>query len=181
MREYELFYLIGESKEPMLDAIRSEVEGICREEGAEFLAPETQDKRKLAYEVDGETRGIYIARRFTLPDKSELSSKEFEAEMAKGDAITRLNRKFTLSKNILRVLILRADDLPELKPIERTEYVKKDTRARGGFRRERSTTGTGYAPAAPVASSAAATPSEAPAKQASKEEIDAKLKEKLDI
>lgn len=180
MREYELFYLIGESKEPMLDAIRAEVEGICREEGAEFLAPETQDKRKLAYEVEDETRGIYIARRFTLPDKSELSSKEFEAEMAKGDAITRLNRKFTLSKNILRVLILRADDLPELKPIERTEYTKKDPRARSGFRRERTTTGSAYAPAATAPTATPAAP-EAPVKQASKEEIDAKLKEKLDI
>lgn len=176
MREYELFYLVGESKEPMLDAVRTEVEAICREEGAEFLAPETQDKRKLAYEVEGETRGLYIARRFTLPDKSELSAKEFETEMEKGDAITRLNRKFALSKTILRTLILRADNLPELKAIERTEYAKKDPRARGGFRRERpamspASESRTTAPAAPVA----------PAKEASKEEIDAKLKEKLDI
>lgn len=175
MREYELFYLVGESKEPSLDTIRTEVEAICREEGAEFLAPETQDKRKLAYEVEGETRGIYIARRFTLPDKSELSAPEFEAEMQKGDTITRLNRKFSLSKTVLRTLILRADNLPELRPIERTEYVKKDPRARGGFRRERSSPSMSEtrtaAPSAPVA----------PAKEASKEEIDAKLKEKLDI
>lgn len=174
MREYELFYLVGESKEPMLDAIRTEVEAICREEGAEFLAPETQDKRKLAYEVEGETRGIYIARRFTLPDKSELSAAEFDAEMQKGDAITRLNRKFSLSKTILRTLILRADNLPELRPIERTEYVKKDPRARGGYRRERSSS--------PMSEARAAVPAPvAPAKEASKEEIDAKLKEKLDI
>jgi ribosomal protein S6 len=174
MREYELFYLIGESKEPSLDAIRAEVEGICREEGAEFLASETQDKRKLAYEVEGETRGIYIARRFTLPDKSELSAKEFEAEMAKGDAITRMNRKFALSKTVLRVLIMRADTLPELKPIERTEYTKKDPRARGAFRRERpmgDSRTVAVAPTIPVT----------PAKEASKEEIDAQLKEKLDI
>lgn len=180
MREYELFYLVGESKEASLDAIRAEVEAICHEEGAEFLATETQDKRKLAYEVEGETRGIYIARRFTLPDKSELSSKEFEAEMKKGDAITRLNRKFSLSKNILRVLILRADTLPELKPIERTEYVKKDPRSKG-FRRER--TSTPYVPAqpaTPATTPVTSTPA-APEKQASKEEIDAKLKEKLDI
>lgn len=179
MREYELFYLIGESKEPMLDAIRTEVENICREEGVEFLAPETQDKRKLAYEVEGETRGVYIARRFTLPDKSELSSAEFEVAMAKGDAITRLNRKFTLSKNILRTLILRADTLPELKPIERTEYTKKDPRARGGFRRERPA-GTVISESRPSAAPVVATPAE-PVKEASQEEIDAKLKEKLDI
>ncbi len=178
MREYELFYLVGESKEPMLDTIRAEVEAICREEGAEFLAPETQDKRKLAYEVEGETRGIYIARRFTLSDKSELSAAEFDAEMKKGDAITRLNRKFSLSKTILRTLILRADNLPELKPIERTEYVKKDPRARGGFRRERSTAST---PLNETRTATAAPAPVAPAKEASKEEIDAKLKEKLDI
>lgn len=179
MREYELFYLVGESKEPSLDAIRAEVEAICREEGAEFLATETQDKRKLAYEVEGETRGIYIARRFTLPDKSELSSKEFEAEMKKGDAITRLNRKFSLSKNILRVLILRADTLPELKPIERTEYVKKDPRSKG-FRRERTAPAYGQAQSAAPTAAPVAAPA-VPEKQASKEEIDAKLKEKLDI
>lgn len=176
MREYELFYLVGESKEPMLDTIRTEVEAIVREEGAEFLAPETQDKRKLAYEVEGETRGIYIARRFTLPDKSELSAKEFEAEMAKGDSITRINRKFSLSKTVLRVMILRADTLPELKAIERTEYTKKDPRARGGFRRERS-----VEPRTAAAPVAAPTTPVAAAKEASKEEIDAKLKEKLDI
>lgn len=174
MREYELFYLVGESKEPMLDAIRTEVEAICREEGAQFLAPETQDKRKLAYEVEGETRGIYIARRFTLPDKSELSAAEFDAEMQKGDAITRLNRKFSLSKTILRTLILRADNLPELKPIERTEYVKKDPRARGGYRRERSSS--------PMSEARTSAPDPvAPAKEASREEIDAQLKAKLDI
>ncbi len=176
MREYELFYLIGESQEPNSDAIRSEVERICLEEGAQFLTPETQDKRKLAYEVGGETRGIYFTRRFTLPDKSELSSAEFEAEMAKGDAITRLNRKFSLSKTILRALILRADNLPELKPLERTEYTKKDPRARG-FRRERPVSGP-----TSESRSTAPTGSEAtPAKESSQAEIDAKLKEKLDI
>ena len=173
MREYELFYLVGESKEPQLDTIRTEVEGICREEGAEFLAPETQDKCKLAYEVKDETRGVYIARRFTLPDKSELSSDEFEAEMAKGDAITQLNRKLSLSKTVLRVLILRADNLPELKPIERTEYAKKDPRARG-FRRERPVSG-------PVSEPRSVSTVVEPVKEVSKEEIDAKLKEKLDI
>ncbi len=176
MREYELFYLIGESKEPMLDTIRTEVETICREEGAEFLAPETQDKRKLAYEVEGETRGIYVARRFTLPDKSELSAAEFEIEVEKGDAITRMNRKFALSKTVLRVLILRADTLPELKPIERTEYTKKDPRARGAFRRERPMGETRMSTPVVVSTTPAA-----PAKEASKEEIDAQLKEKLDI
>lgn len=131
MREYELFYLVGESKEAELDAIKTEVEKMFVEEGATFLSVETTDKRKLAYEVNGEVRGFYIARRFTLPDSSDLTSAEFEKAMQTTDAITRLNRKLALSKNVLRVLILRAEDLPELKQIERTEYTKRETRGRG--------------------------------------------------
>ena len=172
MREYELFYLVGESKETELTAIRTEVETMVKEEGGEFLAPETQDKRKLAYEVKGETRGIYIARRFSLPDRGELGVAEFEKALADGDPITRLHRKIGLSKNILRALILRASELPELKPIERTEYVRKDGKSRSNYR-PRPTTEEAMIP----------TPAAVPetGKQASSAEIDAQLKEKLDI
>lgn len=74
-------------------------------------------------------------------------------------------------------MIMRADALPELKPIERTEYTKKDPRARGAFRRERPTGESRTVAAIP----SVATPPVTPAKEASKEEIDAQLKEKLDI
>lgn len=180
MREYELFYLVGETKEAELPRIRSEVEKLVQEKGGVFLPAETSDKRRLAYEVKGETRGFYIARRFTLPDQGELVGAELEAKIAEGDTIAFLTRKLALSKDILRVLFLRAEELPELKPIERTEYVKREGRGATARapRRERSvendTTFIASAPPKPVA------PTEAE-KAVTKEEMDKQLSEVLDI
>lgn len=177
MREYELFYLVGETKEAELPRIRTEVETLIKERGGEFLPVETSDKRRLAYEVKGEARGFYIARRFTLPDNAELVGPELEAKIAEGDAIAYFTRKLSLSKDILRVLFLRAEELPALKPIERTEYMRKETRGRS-VRRERPPVADpnfiASAPPKPVA------PVEA-GKTVSKEEIDKQLKDKLDI
>ena len=177
MREYELFYLVGESKEAELPRIRTEVETLVKSRGGEFLPAETSDKRRLAYEVKDETRGFYIARRFTLPDMGDLVGAELEAKIAEGDAISYFHRQFGLSKDILRVLILRAEDLPELKPIERTEYAKKEVRGRS-VRRERTpeadTTFVASAPPKPVQ------PTEAE-KSVTKEEMDKQLSQVLDI
>lgn len=178
MREYEIFYLVGETKEAELPRIRTEVEALIKERGGVWLEVETSDKRRLAYEIKGETRGFYIARRFTLPDKTELVGEELEAEIAKGDAIRYFTQKLALSKDILRVLFLRAEDLPALKPIERTEYAKKEVRGRG-IRRERPVASAdpnfiASSPVKPVA------PTE-PAKAVSKEEMDKQLSQVLDI
>lgn len=175
MREYELFYLVGESKEATLPAIRKEVEDMFVAEGANFLPIETLDKRKLAYEVKGEERGFYVARRFTLPDMSELSSAEFEKAMKETDVITRLNRKLSLSQTVLRALILRADELPELKQIERTEYAKRETRSRGGNTR------TATAPRPFIGKDTPLPNIDKEAPVVSKEQIDKKLEEVLDI
>ncbi len=177
MREYELFYLVGESKEAELARIRSEVEALVKEKGGEFLPTDTSDKRRLAYEVKGESRGFYIARRFTLPDTTDLVGTELEAKIGEGDTIAFLTRKLSLSKDILRVLFLRAENLPALKPIERTEYNRKETRGSRAPRRERATSD------APVASreTSAPTPPTEPEKTVSKEEMDKQLSEVLDI
>ena len=178
MREYEVLYLVGETKEAELTRIRTEVETLIKERGGEFLPAETSDKRRLAYEIKGETRGFYIARRFTLPEHSELVGAELEAKLAEGDVIAALTKKLALSKDILRVLFLRADALPELKPIERTEYVRKETRGRS-VRRERTApvTDPNFIASAPPKT---AQPTEA-AKAVSKEEMDKQLSEVLDI
>ncbi len=175
MREYELFYLVGETKEAELPRIREEVEALVKEKGGEFLPAETSDKRRLAYEIKGETRGFYIARRFTLPDKNELIDAELETKIGEGDVIAYLTKKLALSKDILRVLFLRAEELPELKPIERTEYNRRETRGGRAPRRERAMSDT------PVASTPASPAPTEPVKTVSKEEMDKQLSEVLDI
>lgn len=164
MVEYELLYLVGESKEAELPRIREDVEKLVVSNGGTFLAPVTEEKRKMAYPVKKEVRGTYIARRFTLPGKDE---QDGEAEI---HPLVVINRALQLSQDVLRFIVVHADDLPELKPIERVERPKTEGRSgryekRGAMR---------PMPQAPVA------PKEE-AKPISQEQIDKQLKEKLDI
>lgn len=168
MVEYELLYLVGESKESELPRIREAIEKIVVVGGGAFLVPLTEEKRKMAYQVKGEERGTYIARRFTLQDKDERDAEG----VAEGEAhpLAAINRALQLSKDILRFLIVSAKDLPELKPIERVERPK--TEGRGSRYEKRGAVRP--MPQAPMA------PKET-AKPVSDAQIDEQLKEKLDI
>ncbi|OGI21949.1 MAG: hypothetical protein A2808_02270 [Candidatus Moranbacteria bacterium RIFCSPHIGHO2_01_FULL_55_24] len=164
MIEYELFYLVGESKEAELPRIREAVQKVVTGNGGVFLPEVTEEKRKLAYEVKGEIRGTYIANRFTLPGKDE------QPEEVEVHPLTKINRELMLSKDVLRFLVLRADDLPELKAIERVERPKTEGR---GNRYERRGAMKAM-PEAPVTKVEDAKP-------VSTEQIDEQLKQKLDI
>lgn len=167
MIEYELCYLVGESKESELPRIKEEVEKMVTAEGGIFLAPMTEEKRKMAYEVKKETRGIYIARRFTLPDKDEVDASEKERTI---HPLTTINRALQLSKDVLRFIILSAKDLPELKAIPRVERPKTESR-NGRYEKRGAVRPMPQAPVAPKEET----------KKVSDEEIDDQLKEKLDI
>lgn len=101
--QYELFYLVGASKESELESIKSEVEKIVIEEGGKFLEKTTVEKRRLSYIVKHETHGIYIARRF---------------ELEKAETLQEINNKINLHTGVLRFIISKASDLPELKSKE---------------------------------------------------------------
>lgn len=164
MVEYELFYLVGESKESELPQIREAVEKIVTNGGGTFLSPQTEEKRKMAYEVKGEIRGTYIARRFTLPGKDE------RADDADHDAVAKISRELQLSKDVLRFLIVSALGLPELKPIERVERQRTESKS-GRYEKRGAVRPMPQAPVAPKEED----------KPVSQEEIDKQLKEKLDI
>ncbi len=108
--QYELFYLIAESKESELPKIKELVGKIVESEGAKWLEPEIIEKRKMAYKINGQFRGVYIARRFKLPEK--------DVEEYKMETIQNISKQMKLSPDILRFVIVKADDLPELKPHE---------------------------------------------------------------
>jgi ribosomal protein S6 len=167
MVEYELFYLIGESKNAELPRINEAVEEIITSNIGTFLAPRTEEKRKLAYSVKNETRGTYIARRFTLPDKDERDASSAAEE---NHPLTAINNALNLSSDVLRFIIISAKELPELKAIERVERSK--TEGKNGRYEKRGAVRP--MPQAPVA------PKET-AKPVSDERIDEQLKEKLDI
>jgi len=108
---YELDYLVGESKEGDLEKIKKEVSGIVTEAGGKFSEQQIIEKRKLAYKVEKEVRGSYIIQRFELAKIDESQENTLEQEQA----IPRITRKLNLNPNILRFIIVKADDLPDLK------------------------------------------------------------------
>ncbi len=127
--EYELFYLVGEKKEAELPQIRETVEKLVTDFGGVLLPIVTEEARKLAYEIKGEVRGTYIARRFTLPDRDEIERGADEVH-----PLVSIERGLMLSKDVLRFLVLRADELPELKVIEREERQTTDKKLGRGER-----------------------------------------------
>jgi ribosomal protein S6 len=132
--QYELFYLIGDSKESSLNQIKEEVKAAVIKEGGVFQEPEILEKRKMAYAIKGDYRGTYVAQRFemTNDEKSETG----ENIPVKG-SINSINKNLNLNRDILRFMIVKADELPELKPREiirreerRPTYSKKPTPAK---------------------------------------------------
>lgn len=101
--KYELFYLVAASKEAELETIKAGAQEIVTAEGGVFEEKEVVEKRKLAYQVKHETHGIYVARRFELADPTKIQT---------------ITRKFNLNTSILRSVISRASELPELKTKE---------------------------------------------------------------
>jgi ribosomal protein S6 len=120
---YELNYLVGESKEADLEKIKKEVEEIVAGEGAKLLEPIFTEKRKLAYKVEKDIRGTYTARRFELPEKD---SEEAEKNAEKENPIKQITKKLNLNQNILRFIIVKADELPELGKKEERIAPKKE-------------------------------------------------------
>lgn len=106
--QYELFYLVGESKEQGLAAIRTEVEKLVMAEGGTFLSDEMEERRKLAYPIKKEARGIYVTRRFSLPSPDERKKGDSE------EAIAKISRQLHLYRDVLRFIVVRAEGLPSL-------------------------------------------------------------------
>lgn len=99
---YELFYLIGASREAEAEKIKGDIMKMVTDAGGVFEEKETIEKRRMAYEIRHETHGIYIAQRFEL-DSEKISD---------------LSKKINLYPNLTRFIISRASELPELKSKE---------------------------------------------------------------
>lgn len=136
---YELFYLIGASKEAELPQIKSEVENIVKEKGGVFEVKETQEKRRLSYKVKHETQGTYIAQRFELED---------------GEKINSIGSKLKLLGGVLRFIISRTDELPELKTkeerIAEAAEIKKSEEKEAASREQKSVSRKETPKASPV-------------------------------
>ncbi len=110
MTEYELFYLIGRTKKDAFRTIDADVHAIVETHGGTWLEKQVVEERKLAYPIKHETHGLYIAQRFTLPDRDECDETGTDVS----GAIAAITNDLKLHTGVLRALIVRADDLPPL-------------------------------------------------------------------
>lgn len=99
---YELFYLVGASKETELEKIKEAVSAIITENGGVFEEKEVVERRKMSYEIKHETHGVYVTKRFDL----------------EGEKIDEVIKKLNLESRVLRFVISRTENLPELKTKE---------------------------------------------------------------
>ena len=109
--QYELFYLVGERQEANLPTIKEGVNAILALENATMVGEELSEKRKLAYEIKHQKKGTYITRRFELP---EIDFWADETNSEKEFGIQAITNKLNLNTDVLRFLIVKTEDLPDL-------------------------------------------------------------------
>ncbi len=119
--EYEILYLVGESQEENFKKIKTKVEEIIVQAQGKFLKGEWIEQRKLAYPIQHERRGTYIARRFILPNKDERNE---DRKMAGKDIIGNITKKLNLQDNLLRFIIVKAEELPPLEIVDNLQEKK---------------------------------------------------------
>jgi small subunit ribosomal protein S6 len=91
-KQYEGMFLLPPGD---VDAATTAVRNLIERHHGQIMVIKKWDERKLAYEVDGQKRGLYIIAYFTAP----------------GAAVAAIERDVNLGEDILRVLMTDASHL----------------------------------------------------------------------
>lgn len=129
--EYEICYLIGESKEADLDKIRPNIEAIIKKHKGTLLEGEFVKKRRLAYEIKREARGTFVAKRFTVPSKDEREEK-----FPDYDIMGEINKELRFNQEIIRYMIVKTDDLISFEELRIAQEKAQGQAASRDFKRE---------------------------------------------
>ncbi|MDP9175990.1 MAG: 30S ribosomal protein S6 [Planctomycetota bacterium] len=93
--QYEAMFLLGSGFATELENAQKMIRTMVERHGGEVLVLKKWDERKLAYEVGGQKRGLYLICYYKGP----------------GASVMAIERDVNLSDQILRVLITKADHL----------------------------------------------------------------------
>jgi small subunit ribosomal protein S6 len=96
-KTYEAMFLFPAGASAELEKSTQTVRSMIERHEGKVLVIKKWDERKLAYELGGQKRGLYIIAYFTAP----------------GAAVGAIERDVNLSEDILRVLVTHADHLNE--------------------------------------------------------------------
>ncbi len=111
--EYELMFLIADSKKEELAKIKSDIDNIVTKAGGTKKGDNIEFERKLMYEIKHNWRGIYVTSRFTTPNKDEKKEDD-------KDTVAEITRQLNLHKDLLRYIIVDAKELPPLESFVQT-------------------------------------------------------------
>ena len=93
MNTYEsIFILRSTLNDEDVQKIISKIEGVVKQ-GGELIATENWGKKRLAYEVMKEKKGIYVLLRFC----------------AKGDLVSEIERNYRIDDNVIKFLTVKLD------------------------------------------------------------------------
>jgi small subunit ribosomal protein S6 len=142
--QYEAMFIIGQSQAADLTAVIAHINEVLSRGHAEVIAMKKWDERRLAYEIRGQKRGLYILVYFKAP----------------GVDVAHIERDCNLSEKILRTLILRADHLTaeEMQSADGRKELEIEAKMRA---EKPATPPPAAAPAAPAPSEPAEEPAEA--------------------
>lgn len=141
-KTYEGMFLVQSGSD--FHAASQPVTTVLERSDAEVLSMNPWEERRLAYEIKGQKRGLYILTYFKM-DPANLSE---------------LHRDSELNEGILRMMILRRDKITE-------EEINADTPAQAGQRQAEAAEAAAQAvPAEDAPATDAATAEEAPAAEA---------------
>lgn len=111
MQTYEINYLVLQSRNAKLEKLRGSVKELLKKSGAQITEEKEYLKRKLAYEIKHEGYGFYTALRFKIEEKDKLDS---------------IKKDLNLNYDIVRYIIIGADNLPSLKESEEAAKRQKE-------------------------------------------------------
>ena len=112
---YEAMFLVDSADAAAeWEGVNAAIRNVLERAGAEVVSIRKWEDRRLAYEIDGKARGLYILSYF----------------MAEGGVIGDIERGVQLSERIMRVLILSAEHLSKAD-------IEKDTPAEVAVRQRR--------------------------------------------
>ena len=111
---YEAMFLLSAGHATDMDATLKLVRGIVEKHEGKVIVLKKWDERKLAYEIRGEKRGLYVIAFFTAPSAS----------------VAAITRDVELSDEVLRVMVTKADHLnaEEMAKVEPQPIIPREER-----------------------------------------------------
>ncbi|MBI5496501.1 MAG: 30S ribosomal protein S6 [Deltaproteobacteria bacterium] len=136
VRQYETIYVLKpEFEDPQVLEVVEKMRALVAREGGKTIKISNWGKKKLAYEVKGNQKGIYVHHLYVGPSKV---AAEYERNLRIMDPVV-LHQTVVLEKNVLADKVPVQEDslVPPVKEVRRDRERGDDDEFGGGFEERR--------------------------------------------